>query len=140
MQIQWMGDRKGLVVTAEGSWVREDEQHRGTHGTVWAVPASCSLQPCSLFAQLPGAVTQRARFLPVPRYLRNFFSPFYNTQAPRHSQAAGAPRLMLRLLPATASLLPCNPWSVSIHLWLLSSAKEIGTGIIHHPNQDGSSL
>lgn len=37
------------------------------------------LQPCSLLAQLPGAVTQRGRFLPVPRYLRNFFFPFYNT-------------------------------------------------------------
>lgn len=45
------------------------------------------LQLCSLIAQLPGAVTQRCRFLPVPRYLRNFFSPFYKTPTDTKAQS-----------------------------------------------------
>lgn len=74
-------------------------------------------------------MTQRGRFLPVPRYIRIFFSPFYNTStdikaesgswgSKAHAQAAASHSL----------LLPGSPWSVCIHLWLLSSAKALGEG------------
>lgn len=85
------------------------------------------LQPCSLLAQLPEAVTQRSRFLLVPKYLRNFFSPFYNTDTKAESGCWGS-KARAQASASHSLLLPGSPRSVCIHLWLLSSAKALGEG------------
>lgn len=98
------------------------------------------LQPRSLLAQLPEAVTQRGRFLPVPRYLRNFSSPFYKTPtdtkaesgcwgSEAHARAAASHSLFAALQSLLLSASICG-----------SCPRPRHRGEEANPNWDGSSL
>lgn len=89
------------------------------------------LQPCSLLAQVPGAVTQRgsleahSRFFPVcPVIFENFFLLF-RTITTDTKEESGCWGSEAGAQDATSQFLAL---SVCIHLWLASSATALGRG------------
>ena len=99
-----------------------------THATAALLPACTSPWGRDTEGQ-PGGSQQAPPSMPSYLCLKTFFSFLEQyPQISRKSQAAGAPRLVLRVLPARVPLLPCSPLSVSIHLWLASLATALGRG------------